>query len=1173
MIINKKIDILNCPISGNILVEASAGTGKTFTIIIFYIRLLLNIGIDKKFNNGLSIQEILVLTFTNKSKEELFNRIKKTIHTFKKNCIQKYSKNIVFNSLIEKIKNLRRAVLTLEIAENNIYYASIFTIHKFCQNLINENKFYFNNIFEKKIISNTEQFYYEATIMFWRKYCYKLPKTIAKIIYQYWKEPKSLSLEIIPLLQQSIKINNQNNLFKKNLIQHHTSLILKIKIFKKKWMLKKNNIDCLLKIIDHTSSNKNINKWQKKINLWIQSNTEDYYIPKELLLFQKTIDKSYKIKNDNNQEIHLFLEYLKEFLKNKFSIKEIFIYEAFTQISTIVKRKKKKLNLLDFNDLISVVYLSLNKNNSYLSKLIQKKHPAVLIDEFQDTDYQQYKIFEKIYRKKNELALIFIADPKQSIYSFRGANIFSYLKIKSKIKSCYHLDTNWRSSLNMNNSINTLFNKIKNPFLLEQIEFIKTNSANNNSNMYFKIQNIKQPGLQIFFKESNSICCTNEYLEWASHQCASNICKWLILSKKKQAIIRINNKKEKIKPEDIAILVRNKNEANIIKETLNTYNLSSTYQSSKDIIYKTKESIELLSILQSIIEPFNQKKMKIALITSILSLSIYEVERINNNHSLQTFFINKFINYLNIWELKGIYYLIKIIIIDSKTLKNFRYNKDNKISLCNILHISEILQKNSKIFLNKKHLLSWFKKKIYLENTYNKDEYVCLNGSHQSINIITIHKSKGLEYPIVWIPFSINFFQKVKCIFYNKNNLEQTIDLYKKTNNLHSSKKEQLSEDIRLIYVALTRSILHCSTCIAPLIKGNKKRTKTYTDVHKSGLGYILQKGQKLSKEALKSQLMLFNKTKYIKIVSEKIKLIKYPLTEEKPSKIIFNTINRKITDDWNVHSYSRIKSNIEEKINSNKIEFYNNKLQQNTINNNSILSTHTFPRGKISGNFLHRLLKHHNFSKEPNCSWISKEVKNNNFSLKWIDLIKEWIFNITNTFLNTNTNTITLSKLKNKEYIKEFEFYIPIKHTISSNSLNYLLKSFNSSISKKSKNLTFDSIKGILVGSIDLVFFWKEKYYLIDYKSNWLGKDNTYYNKHSIHKTIIKYKYDLQYQIYSLALHRYLKKRIHNYSLKKHFGGIFYLFIRAFTKINQTNGTFFTIPSYDLIKKLDKLL
>ncbi|WP_253254799.1 UvrD-helicase domain-containing protein [Buchnera aphidicola] len=498
--IPKKLNIFQIPINGIHLIEASAGTGKTFTIVLLYLRLLL--GIDKKNNDTKKflVNEILVVTFTNAAKEELYTRIKDAIQKLYLTCIKKRKKKDFFTLFLKQIQNIEEAKYILEEAQKNINNISIYTIHGFCKKILKSYTFEFNFSSEEEIIENEESLYLQATQDFWRRFFYKLPKDIVSIIYQDYKNPEELLKRIKPFLHIK-SLNFEKNIVNKNeLILCHENNVKRINQFKEDWLiyhdmiLKKINI---LKLNRKIYSNFNINRWVNNITKWSKDITKDYILPNSLKYFTKEYIEKNAIDNINLQ--HIFFNEIKDILTKKFSLKKVVLFYAIKNIPKILSKTKQKKLLLGFDDLLNLVLKTIKKEK-ILKDIISKQYPMAFIDEFQDTNIEQYNIFNLIYNKKQKnIGLFLIGDPKQAIYSFRGADIFSYLYVKNKIKKYYYLNTNWRSSINMCKSINCLFSKNNNPFIFKNIPFIPVLPSYKNFKMDFKIGEISQTALSFFF--------------------------------------------------------------------------------------------------------------------------------------------------------------------------------------------------------------------------------------------------------------------------------------------------------------------------------------------------------------------------------------------------------------------------------------------------------------------------------------------------------------------------------------------------------------------------------------------------------------------------------------------------------------------------------------------------
>ncbi|VFP83771.1 exodeoxyribonuclease V subunit beta [Buchnera aphidicola] len=1166
---NINLDIKKIPDYGITLIEASAGTGKTFTIIILYLRLILNIGIKKTYSRPLSISEILIVTFTEASKNELKNRLYKKICQLYDMCINNDNKISELQEIINDIKNIKKTTQLLKIAKKNINSIMIYTLHGFFFNILNEQKFLCKKMLPKKILLNMQKIQLESTKEFWKKYVCNADKNVIRFILKKWPDPNKLFNYINVWINQS-NINFKNNFTKQtSLYDKYHDIIAIINITKKIWNKEKNKIKNLIyKInLNHKIYNKkNIKKWFDQINQWSQTIKNNYSIPKTLKYFKfSKIQNNKSLKNDNK---YIFFKNIEKIFINYNVFFEYFIYISVKKITQIVKKKKKEKNGLEFNDLNKILWEEIKSKNSTIKKNIINKYTISIIDECQDIDDIQFNIFYKLYNNMSNKSLILFGDPKQSIYSFRGSNIFSYLKFKKKIKNIFILNKNFRSSKYIVNGINLLFSRIKNPFIFKKINFQPSITYQKNKKTYFSINNVKQPAFNFVFQHKK-IMTTDEYYYWIAKECAYSIYTWLSKKYTKSSFIKLNNNKiRRIKYEDIAILVKNKYEAQIIKKALNKNGLQSTYTSHKDNIFHTVEAKEIMWILDSIIDLSNKLKFQKLLFTRIFKKNIYDIQLINNQEKAYTSLFLKLKKYYFIWNNTNITNMIYKIIVDFNIPIHKTYSQNNNIDIKKISQICEILEKKNETITNKFLLIVWFKKKILQDDIENNKINDIYEKEEKTIKIVTVYKAKGLEYPITWIPFFSNFKKPKNNIFFCKKKLKKIIDLKNNKKNSFINQKELLSEDLRLLYVALTRSMVHCNIGLAAIKKNNniKINNEIYTDCHKSSLGFLIQKGKKNNLNGLKKELSFLNKKKIFKIKNEiKNKKKNYKIKNIPINQILIPKLLKKIINPWTKINFSKI---ISYNIFHNKNHVLN-KIKENKKNKSTKTNIHNFPIGKEYGIYLHDILKKIKFNKNNNIKKIINELNFLSLSQKWINKLFIWICNIISKPID-NKN-LSLDQIKQNEYLKEVKFTISIKKYININQLNIIIKN-DDPLSKKCKNINFENISGVLTGTIDLIFIWKDKYYIIDYKSNWLGPNYDSYNTNNIQKEIIKYRYDIQYQIYSLAVHRYLKKKIKNYDYNLHFGGVFYLFIRALNKKNNS-GIFFIKPSYFLIYNLDNLL
>ncbi|HET9678770.1 MAG TPA: exodeoxyribonuclease V subunit beta [Buchnera sp. (in: enterobacteria)] len=1158
----KKNNIFTINLRNTQIIEASAGTGKTFTIILLYLRLLLGLENIENKKKYFSIQEILVVTFSNVAKLELTERIYKYIQKLKVACIKKKTKNNNLKIFIKKIKNFKKCIKILDKSEQNIEKASIYTFHKFCKKMLCFYQYKYIMIKNYNLINNEEELYLSSTINFWRKYLYNCEYEIVEIILNKWKNPQKLLKDIHRTIKDKRKIHNNNNF---NFFKKCNQIKRKISYLKKRWILKKEKIISYLKnnhVNKKIYNKRNVSRWINQIDNWASSNLINYKIPNELGRF---LLKNIEIKPTEIKKTHLFQE-IEYFLNKNNSIEKFFFIQSLNEIPKIIKQKKIKHSLYEFDDLISWFYKLLNKKK--ILNEIKKKYPIAFIDEFQDTDLNQFNIFKKIYLNDKKTSMIIIGDPKQSIYSFRGSDINVYLKAKKEIKSYCQLNTNFRSSKKMVETINFLFSRVKNPFLLKEIKFSPSLPFKKNQSINFLKNKKKQTAIEMIIVPK-TIKRKNLAKKWLAKQFAIKIFNW-INNKKIKYQINFKNKIHKIRKKDITILVRNKTENKIIQKELNKLEIENTYISEKRSVYTTSEAKEILVILKSILNNYCDKQIIFALSTNLMNQNIYDLELISSKYKKKSNWKEKFHNYKFIWKKHGIYKMFQEFINDNNELDPKNTNEKKK-QITNLLHIGELLQKKSTVLKNKNLLISWLEKKIFFNNKNTQKKEIIKNIYNDDyIKIINIHASKGLEFPIVLIPFSTSYNSIFEYSFLepknetkkNKKDIKKTISM----NNFSLFNSERLSEDLRLLYVALTRSILHSVLGVEIQQKKNIN-SELNSEMHNTSIGYLIQKGKKLTAEEFLKEIKKIKK--YIKITLEEKKIE----TKQQNVLIFFKKNKTKINlkkKYFSVISYSKIKKenekNKQKKLQIKSCFFSKSIPKKNEIN----LNQNSFPRGLKSGLLIHEILKEINFSEPITEKYIEEKLIEYNLETKYTKILLKWMINIISTDLNKES--LSLSNLKKNEYVKELNFFLPIKKILTKKKLFTTIKKFDK-LSSSTSSLIFSKTTGIITGSIDLVFLWKKKFYILDYKSNWLGNNKECYSIKNIQLAMVKNQYCLQYQIYSLAVHRYLKHKIKNYNFEKHFGGIIYFFIRAVDKdIDHEYGIFKTNTKKNQMKELAKL-
>ena len=519
----ESLDPLRLPLTGERLIEASAGTGKTFTIAALYLRLLLGLGGSAAFPRPLTVEELLVVTFTEAATEELRGRIRSNIHELRIACLRETTDNPLYARLLDEIADKKQAAQWLLLAERQMDEAAVFTIHGFCQRMLSLNAFESGMLFEQQLIEDESLLRYQACADFWRRHCYPLPRDIAQVVFETWKGPQALLRDIDRYLQGEAPVIKAPPPDDETLASRHEQILARINQIKQQWRDSVDELDGLMEAsgIDRRKFNRgNQGKWIEKISAWAEEETQSYQLPDALEKFsQRFLEERTKAGGITPQ--HPLFVAIDELLSEPLTLHDLVITRALAEIRSAVAEEKRRRGELGFDDMLSRLDAALrSESGDALATAIRTRFPVAMIDEFQDTDPQQYRIFRRIWQHQPDTALLLIGDPKQAIYAFRGADIFTYMKARSEVSAHYTLDTNWRSAPGMVNSVNTLFSQMDDAFMFREIPFSPVKSAEKNQGLRFVLRGETQPAMSMWLMEGES-CGVGDYQSYMAQVCAT----------------------------------------------------------------------------------------------------------------------------------------------------------------------------------------------------------------------------------------------------------------------------------------------------------------------------------------------------------------------------------------------------------------------------------------------------------------------------------------------------------------------------------------------------------------------------------------------------------------------------------------------------------------------------
>ncbi len=1160
---------LSLPLTGERLIEASAGTGKTFTIAALYLRLLLGLGGNAAFPRPLGVEELLVVTFTEAATEELRGRIRANIHELRIACVRNRTDNPLLARLLEQIPDRHQAAQLLLLAEQQMDEAAIFTIHGFCQRMLSLNAFESGMLFEQQLIEDESLLRRHACADFWRRHCYPLPKPVAQAMSEQWSGPEALLRDINSWLQGEQPALKQPPADNETLIARHEKIVTAIDGVKANWLAAAGEIAAVIEQsgVDRRSySSKNLPNWLNLVGEWAQTPTASYQLPDALSRFsQVTLDE--KTKKGEPPRHPVFSE-IAQLLAEPLTLRDLVIARAMAEIRYIVQQEKRRRGELGFDDMLSRLDEALHQpGGEALAAAIRTRFPAAMIDEFQDTDPQQYRIFRRLYIRQPGTALLLIGDPKQAIYAFRGADIFTYMKARREVSDHYTLDTNWRSSPTMIDSVNTLFQQVDNPFLFREIPFLAVKSAPKNSALRFTVKGKALAAMSLWLQPGEG-CGVSDYQQTMAVQCAQQIRDWLTAGQRGDALLWQGDNSRPVQASDITVLVRSRGEATVVREALSGLNIPSVYLSNRDSVFATPEALELLWILQAVLSPEIESTLRSAVATSALGLDAQRIEALNEDEEAWDRLVEEFTGYRQIWLRRGVMPMLRALMAARQIAENLLATPGGERRLTDILHISELLQEAAAQADSEHALVRWLAQQIAEPNSNASSQQLRLESDKHLVQVVTIHKSKGLEYPLVWLPFIANFRPQSSGLYHDRSTFTSLLDLSDNEESLSLAEEERLAEDLRLLYVALTRSVWHCSLGVAPLFRGTRAK-KGPSDLHLGALGYLLQKGEAQDAAGLQASLEALScEAIGVEMLKPKDPQPWQPATAER-AELSARVMQRRIADNWRVTSYSGLQQHGQSLAQDllPRLDVDGAGVEQEQ--SEPLLTPHTFPRGAAPGTFLHSLFEKIDFTQPVDEAWVAEQLNEHGFGEHWQPVLSGWLREVLQAPLNETG--VSLNQLTPKDKQVELEFYLPIETDLQAADLDGVIREFDA-LSAGCPPLDFRQVRGMLKGFIDLVFRWQGRYYLLDYKSNWLGEASPAYTREAMAGAMQSHRYDLQYQLYTLALHRYLRHRIGDYDYETHFGGVIYLFLRGVEGNGSSQGIFSTRPDAELISKMDAL-
>ena len=1010
--------------------------------------------------------------------------------------------------------------------------------------------------------------------------------------------------------------------------------------------------------------------------------------------------------------------------------RQAMLLHAARWIEARYRRARDQRSEMSFDDLLRQLAQALaSEGGERLAERIRTQFPVAMIDEFQDTDPVQYSIFDRVYRvEKNcpEQALILIGDPKQAIYAFRGADIHTYLRAREATRGRhYTLDTNFRSSKAMVGAVNHVFEVAEQrPGGAFRFGAVSDDGDGAGAAVSLPFLAVKAQGRKEIWQDTtypggaapalvawtmpedagNRLNAKTGHVSkgaYTAHYAevtAREIARLLQAGAEGQAgfasPVRLaeqpghagggdSRRVSGVRPADIAVLVNSGREADAVRKALRTQGIRSVYLSEDESVYASPVVPALLRWLQAAAEPASGRLLRAALGTALCGLDALQLERLVHDELHWEERVAQFQRYREIWRSQGVLPMVRHMLQDFGVVPRLLAQGGER-QLTDLLHLSELLQQASTRLEGEHALVRYLQEQRDAPEGEREARRQRLESDDARVRVVTVHKSKGLEYPLVFLPF----FCAVRPVeardallrWHDADGQLRLVPGRSADDEIVAAADAgRVGEDLRKLYVALTRARHATWVGLGAL-----------ENLHRSAAGHLLGLGDESGDghrlfAALQEQVDQWREGVAPCVVAVEEASLPADGQDEggmtqaavwSPSErasgrgaVAWKTppmLPGQSWPRWWIASYSALEvedvattlspSDSPSERGAHEAvaahgdaervkpaagdgwEAGRNVAESDAPYGDSALtdtwaeqraadavwqrhlvqaaeasalavvdseqgegglgsSVHDFARGPQAGTFLHGLLEWAGrqgfaaLAKDP--ARLAEQVR---WRLQrmpdwqpWQSLLTDWLVRLLTQPLlldaggrgrapestldapvdaghapSDGGSCFTLAGLR--QYQVEMSFMLAVQD-IDLPALDAWVRQHTFSGAARPPLLP-GQLNGMLKGFIDLVFEHEGRFYVLDYKSNWLGASDEAYRDETMQAAVLAHRYELQYLFYLLALHRLLKVRLPDYDYDRHVGGALYLFLRGSGA--PSRGVFAARPPRAVIEALD---
>ncbi|HEU4620846.1 MAG TPA: exodeoxyribonuclease V subunit beta [Burkholderiaceae bacterium] len=1192
---------LTAPLVGLCSIEASAGTGKTWTVSGLVARLIAE--------RGLEIRDILVVTFTDAATAELRDRIRARLADVR-DALDGRATNDTFPALWLDAMREREdfdaatARARIDAALRNFDDAAIHTIHGFCQRALAERPISAGRAFDVELITDDDALLAQCVADGWRARVLAASADDAHVVpdaAHAWFAALVIATERTPeAMARWIRgeasrhdvtlIGGEAPANAAPAFEHAARAWRATRV---QWLAHRDAVEDIL--LSHPSLNRNSYR-EASVRRWCATLDRlacDHALPlldDDMLGWLKKLGTSgFALKKACEAPKHAVFDAIDELLAAYADLHALrepllawFRRTSFERATRALRERLRAVRQQAFDDLLLDLDRALRESPTLGQRLAQR-WPAALIDEFQDTDPLQCRIFDAIYARAEGVARYYVGDPKQSIYAFRGADLASYLHARSHTERAGALVENHRSCAGLLTAFNALFTRRAPPFGIDDIVFDPARPSHRaQARLRIEGEAHDTPPFVWLRLDADEPLSKDDALSAAMNTCAARIARMLDGS---AAMVAPDGTRTPLQPRDIAVLVGTHREAVVAARALARVGLGSALR-SRESVFESAEARDLLVLFIALAQPQRTRAFRAALALDIFGLDATALARLDDDLGGSHYWRQEIARLAQLWRARGPLPMLRDALFSHGGYARIACTPRGERRLTNFAQLGELLQQEQARLHAADALVGWLRRAI-AQGHGGTDTELRLESDADLVQVRTIHTSKGLEYAVVFLPTlwtaRLSPPRGFRPAFFHDRNGVAALDFDGDPHARETAEREAYEERLRLAYVALTRAKQRCHVIVGPL-----------PGIEASPLAWWLG-GPSSDASDWDASLAQHQQAAPDAIAIERVDAQTSATSVERTQASsnaaalhAAKTFRRAGLAALHTASFSAIAHRAPEVFaeSPEHDEFVDAAIADALSADEPAAPTpatprlarldarFAFPRGAAAGDVLHAMMETIDWQTD-RAHWLPA-VHQGLASLGVeqragcsSDDVAQWLDDIASTPLPALDHhaPFALRDVPRAAQRREFEFLLPLDG-VDFSTLASLAREHDWPI----EDIASSHWRGALKGYIDLAFVHRGRWYVADYKSNWLGASLAEYSPAHIDAAMHAHMYRLQALLYTVALHRWLRHRLRDYDYASHVGGAYWMFLRGMSSRMPLHGVAaFTVPRA-LIEAADAL-